>query len=153
VLFGAWGAGGLVASVTYPAMVRTAGEIRVLLGSTSLSVVLGVAVALSHSWLVAVVAIVAWSVPISIGMLNAITLRAKVTPDRLQSRVNTAGRMVGFGFGTPIGAVVGGVVTQGYGPTAAVLTAAAAQGLAAGVAWVSPLRRYRADPGAVAAAE
>ena len=56
----------------------------------------GVLLAASGHWLVAVVAMAVWGVPVSVAILNAITLRAKVTPDHLQSRVNTAGRMAGF---------------------------------------------------------
>jgi predicted MFS family arabinose efflux permease len=150
-LFGAWGLGGVVASVVYPGLARRFGEVHVMLATMPACAAVGGLVAASRTWCVAVVAIAVWGVPVSLAILNAITLRAKVTPDRLQSRVNTAGRMISFGLGTPVGALVGGVLTQRYGPTASFVAAAVAQAAAALVAWVSPLRRYRRDPAMVAA--
>jgi MFS family permease len=151
LIFAAWGVGGLVASTLFPPVARALGEIRLTLLVLPVAGALGVGTAFVRHWLVAVVAIAAWAVPSMMVVLNAITLRQKVTPDRLQSRVNTAGRMVGFGLGTPLGAVVGGLTAQAYGPRAAMLLAGALLGAAAVVAWLSPLRTYRRQPAAVAA--
>jgi MFS family permease len=148
-LYAGWGLGGILATVSFPWLVRRFGEVWILLGCLPTAAVLGVAAATARHWLVAAFAIAAWSVPLSTGILNAVTLRAKVTPDRLQSRVNTAGRMLGFGTGTPIGAVVGGLLSQGYGVRFAFFAAIAAQATATVVAWLSPLRRLRHDPAAV----
>jgi predicted MFS family arabinose efflux permease len=153
LLFGGWGIGGLAAATIYPPLARRLGEIRVALGSLPLAALTGVVLALSRHWAVAVVAIAAWGLPVTVAILNAITLRAKVTPDRLQSRVNTTGRMLGFGAGTPLGAVVGGLVTGAYGPTVALYVSAAVLLVVALVAWLSPLRGYRRDPAMVAVAD
>jgi predicted MFS family arabinose efflux permease len=153
LLFAAFGLGGLIGSVVFAPLVRVAGEIAVLLTMLPLAAVTAVGVAVSRHWIVAVVAMALWGVPVTVAVLNTVTLRAKVTPDRLQSRVNTAGRMVGFGFGTPVGAFVGGVLSQTSGPTTAMAAVAGALTVAAVVAWASPLRRYRRDPGMVAASE
>jgi hypothetical protein len=69
-----------------------------------------------------------------------ITLRQKLTPDRLQSRVNTAGRMLSFGLGWPLGALAGGVVAQALGPRGALLGSVAILLTGTIVAWLSPLR-------------
>jgi predicted MFS family arabinose efflux permease len=76
-------------------------------------------------------------------VLCAITLRQKVTPDRLQSRVNTAARMLSFGAGWPTGALLGGVVSEASGPRTAMVFASALVVAAAVGAWLSPLRRLR----------
>jgi predicted MFS family arabinose efflux permease len=146
LLYAGWGVGGVVGTLLYPRLVRRYGEVRMLLGTAATVLPLGFGVALARQWPVAAITIAVWGVPHTLAMVNAVTLRAKVTPDRLQSRVNTTGRMLSFGGGTPIGAVVGGLVTQGYGVRSAFLAMAAVQGLPAVVAWASPLRRLRGDP-------
>ena len=42
---------------------------------------------------------------------SGITVRQMLTPDHLQSRVNTAGRMIAWG-GNPVGAVLGGLLAE-----------------------------------------
>jgi predicted MFS family arabinose efflux permease len=150
-LFAAWGVGGLLASIVFPPIARAVGEIRVTLLTLPLSAALGLLVAASPTWLFATLAVAAWAVPVMTLILNAVTLRAKVTPDRLQARVNTAGRMIGFGLGTPLGAVAGGLVAQAYGARPAMSLAPVLLAVAAAIAWLSPLRLYRRDPAMVAA--
>jgi hypothetical protein len=43
--------------------------------------------------------------------INGIALRQELTPDRLQSRVNTTARMIGIG-GYPLGALIGGALAE-----------------------------------------
>jgi MFS family permease len=43
--------------------------------------------------------------------VTGITVRQMLTPDHLQSRVNTAGRMIAWG-GTPVGALLGGLFAE-----------------------------------------
>jgi predicted MFS family arabinose efflux permease len=146
LIFAAWGVGSVVASVVYSRLARALGEIRVTLAATPLAAVSGFALALASHWLLATVLLAAWAVPCVVLILNVITLRAKLTPDRLQSRVNTAGRMLSFGFGTPLGALLGGLVASAWSPRAAVAMGAGWLALAALVAWTSRLRAYRHDP-------
>lgn len=151
VLFAAWAVGGLVASAVFPWAARRLGEIQLTLVGLPVAGLIGLSVGFAGYWPVAVLAVAAWGVPTMTVILNAITLRQKVTPDRLQSRVNTAGRMLAFGLGTPIGALAGGLIAEASEPRSAVLLAAAlfvASGL---LAWLSPLRRIRREPSAVAA--
>jgi predicted MFS family arabinose efflux permease len=151
LLFAAWGVGGLGASLIYPRAARVLGEIRLTLVALPVAAGLACVMALSTHWILALVSVMLVAVPAMTVILNAITLRAKLTPDRLQSRVNTAGRMIGFGVGLPLGALAGGFVAQANGPRAAMLLAAGLLVLSAAVAWASPLRVYRHDPARVAA--
>lgn len=58
-------------------------------------------------------------------IINGIVTRQVVTPDRLQSRVNTTARLIAWG-GTPLGAGVAGILADSWGtPTALRMTAIA----------------------------
>jgi predicted MFS family arabinose efflux permease len=152
-LYASWAVGGLVASVAYPWLSRTLGPIRVLLFALPCTAFLGLMVSMSSHWLVAVVVTALWGVPLTTCILNSITVRAMVTPDRLQGRVNTVGRMLGFGLGMPVGAMLGGLLSHGYGARVALYATAAFQAAATVTAWLSPLRRGRHDPLLIAVAE
>lgn len=67
---------------------------------------------------------------------TGITVRQMLTPDHLQARVNTAGRMIAWG-GSPVGAMLGGVLAETLPVRLAfgVLTLSVAAG--AGLAWWS----------------
>ncbi len=145
LLFAAWGLGGLAASVLLPWVVRRAGEPRATLAFLPLSTLGALACALAGHWLLAAIAITAWGVAYTVVVLAGITLRQKLTPDRLQSRVNTAGRMLSFGLGWPLGALAGGVVAEALGPRGALLGSVSI--LLAGTigAWLSPLRPAARD--------
>jgi MFS family permease len=145
-VYAAWAVGGLVASTAYPWLSRTWGPIRVLLFALPCTAIAGLMVSRSSHWTVAVLAIAVWGIPVTTCILNSITTRAMVTPDRLQGRVNTVGRMLGFGLGTPIGAMLGGFLSHGYGARMALYASVVFQAAAALTAWLSPLRRDRHDP-------
>jgi predicted MFS family arabinose efflux permease len=140
VMFSTWGIGGLIASLTFPWLVRRWGEPRVTLVFLPLSALFGLLCAAATDWAVAAAMLGCWGVVYSVVVVNAITLRQRVTPDRLQSRVNTAGRMLSFGGGWPTGALAGGIVSEAYGPRAAIVASIGLIVVAAVVAWLSPLR-------------
>lgn len=71
-------------------------------------------------------------------IVNGITYRQRLIPDRLQGRVKVLARMVALA-GTPIGALVGGVLSDRSGPRGTVLSAAVLLALAVPV--VVRLRR------------
>lgn len=66
-------------------------------------------------------------------VVNGIVVRQTLTPDHLQSRVNTTARMIAMG-GTPFGAAAGGAVADGFGVTAAIVLGAGALAFAGGAA-------------------
>ncbi len=143
LLFTGWAAGGLVASARFPRVVRTLGEARVTLLFLPASALCELLCALSGDWVTAAVLLACWSVAYQLVLLTAVTTRQRVTPDRLQSRVNTAARMLSFGLGAPLGALAGGMVSHAYGLRAAMVAAAGVIVMAAVAAWLSPLRRPR----------
>jgi predicted MFS family arabinose efflux permease len=143
LLFGAWGIGGVAATVMFPRLAHRAGESSMTLIFLPLSALFGVATALAGNWVFAAALLALWSIAYSTVVLSAITLRQKVTPDQLQSRVNTAARMLSFGVGWPAGALLGGVVSEASGPRIAMVFASALVVAAAVAAWLSPLRGLR----------
>lgn len=76
----------------------------------------------------------------SLVIINGITLRQRLTPDRLQGRVNVTARMIAWG-GQPFGAALGGLVADrlSISLTYLILTIGIATG--AVFAWFSPLRK------------
>ena len=71
---------------------------------------------------------------------NGITVRQQLTPDDLQGRVNTTGRMIAWG-GTPVGAAVGGLVADAHGVATAYLLLGMPVALALIALVMSPVRR------------
>jgi predicted MFS family arabinose efflux permease len=143
VMFGVWGAGGILAAVLFPWAARRLGEGWATLVFLPLSATFGVACALASNWLAAAVLLGVWAVAYSTVVLNAITARQRVTPDALQSRVSTAARVLSFGVGWPIGALGGGVIAEAAGPRLTMITASGLVVMGAVAAWLSPLRRLR----------
>jgi hypothetical protein len=88
---------------------------------------------------------VGWSSAYMLVVINSINYRQQVTPEPLMSRVNTAGRMLSFGAGFPVGALLGGVVAANAGPVAGMLAGAAVAAMGAAYGWVSPLRTIPAE--------
>lgn len=152
VVFSSWGIGVLVTSVLMPRLVRRLGAARLTLLALPASALLCVLTTLAGTWVLGSIAMVFWGAAYMAVVINAITYRQQVTPEPLMSRVNTTGRMLSFGLGTPVGALLGGVVAQLSGqPRAGMLTGAAVLVVAVLFAWLSPLRREGARPATVAA--
>jgi MFS family permease len=141
VMFGAWSVGSLAATLVLPRLAARLGAARVALLALPCSAALAGAVALAPTWELATVLVVAWGAAYMMVVVNAITYRQQVTPDRLMSRVNTTGRMLSFGLGWPLGSVLGGVVSEVAGPRAALLAGALVLTGGAVGGWLSPLRR------------
>lgn len=141
-LFSCWGLGAIVASRLLPRLTSRWGNARVALWGLPLSLLSGLLVLLSGHWLLACALATCWGVAGAVVVINGITYRQQVCPEELQSRVNTTARMVAWGVGHPLGAVLGGAVSVWSGdPRAGV--AAGLVVLLAGVvaAWVPPVLR------------
>ena len=141
VVFGSWGVGVLLTTLLTPRVVRRFGAARVTLGALPVSLVMSVLVTLAGDWVSASFATAVWGVGYMAVVLNAITYRQQVTPEPLMSRVNTTGRMLSFGLGTPLGALLGGAVAEVTGPRGGMLAGSAVLAAGVVVAWTSPLRR------------
>lgn len=138
VLLATVAAGGFLAAATLPHLIRHVAVGRITLGALSLCLPAIVLLAASTSIVAAAGCLLIWSIGNTIVILNGISLRQQLTPDRLQARVNTTGRMVAWG-GTPIGAIGAGGIAQitdvaaGVGAMAVVIAVGVAYGCAAGM--------------------
>ncbi|MER7012228.1 MFS transporter [Saccharopolyspora sp. NPDC000359] len=141
VLFSGWGIGGLLASRLVPRLNNRYGGARLALGALPTSLLCGCAVLLSTHWIAAALSATAWGTAHSTVVINAITHRQRITPDDLQSRINTTCRMVSWGIGMPTGAALAGAVTMsGASPQVGIATGVLALLLGVVAAWSSPLR-------------
>lgn len=145
MLFGSWGVGGVLASLVLPRVARRFGEARVTLVFLPISAAVGTLAVLPRDWRLATVGQLAWGVAYMVVVVNSVTLRQQLTPEPLLSRVSTAGRMLSFGVGYPLGAVVGGVLSSHLGPRPAIILGMIPLLLGAGYAWLSPLRGLARD--------
>jgi hypothetical protein len=145
VLYGAWGIGGLIAALSLPRLVGAYGGVRVTLVALPASAVFAVLTALAWSWVSGAILLICWGIAYMLVVTNAITYRQQVTPEPLMSRVNTAGRMLSFGVGFPLGGLAGGAVAEAGGPVAGMLAGAIIGAAGAVYAWLSPLRQSGSD--------
>jgi MFS family permease len=142
LLFTAGAVGALLASLALQRSVHRFGVGPVSIASFTLAV-LGVGgLLVSAGFVAAVVALVVWEFASTLAIVNAITVRQQLTPDELQSRVNTTGRMIAWG-GSPLGALVAGGIAEVTDARTAVAACAVLLVLATAVAWASPLRSLR----------
>jgi MFS family permease len=141
LVFSAWGIGGIVAAWLTPRMLRRFTAARLTLGWIPVSAASGVLVALSTSWVTAVVFMVGWGVAYQLVIINSLNYRQQVTPEHLLSRVNTAGRMLSWGLGWTVGALCAGALADQVGVRPAMLTVVGVGLAAAAYAWLSPLRQ------------
>jgi MFS family permease len=99
--------------------------------------------ALAFPMLVAARFGVAFGMPVF--MINQISLRQSITPDRLLGRLTGTMKFVAIGV-APIGALAGGALGSGMGVHAAIGLAAAGTLAAVALLASSPVRHLRADP-------
>jgi MFS family permease len=117
------GVGSLLGSWLAAPVERRLGRVRTLVLSVVVNtaglvvpVVTALAVPVGASWLVTGAAIVLWNVV-------TVSLRQRITPDRLLGRMNASYRLVGWGT-MPLGAALGGILAEVLGLRGAFLVAA-----------------------------
>ena len=134
--------GALLAAWLLPRLGRRvgAGPTSVLGYAGYLVALLGLVVA--PSFVAALLLWAAWDLARTVANVNGITVRQQLTPDELQGRVNTTGRMIAWG-GMPFGALLGGIVAETAGVPAAYLVLALPVAVALAVLLTSPVRRLR----------
>jgi MFS family permease len=117
------GVGSLLGSWLAAPVERRLGRVRTLVLSVVVNaaglvvpVVTALAIPVGASWLVTGAAIVLWNV-------ITVSLRQRITPDRLLGRMNATYRLVGWGT-MPLGAAAGGVLAEVLGLRGAFLAAA-----------------------------
>ncbi|HZA84229.1 MAG TPA: MFS transporter, partial [Actinomycetes bacterium] len=123
ILTATLGVGSLLGSWLAPATERRLGRVRTLVLSVVLNaaalvapVVTALPIPIGASWLAGGAAIVLWNVV-------TVSLRQRITPDRLLGRMNASYRLVGWGT-MPIGAALGGALAEALGLRGAFLAAA-----------------------------
>ncbi len=150
VLYAAGGAGAFAASAALPMLARRFPVPAITLAGTAARVVLLAGFALTRQVAAALILYAALAGCSQPTILNGITYRQQVIPDRLQGRVNVVARMTAVG-GQPLGSVLGGALASVFDVRAALLitglsTAAALAGAAAGPLRPGTWARYRLDP-------
>jgi len=111
LLYSAGAAGSAAAALALPRVRRRVRAGRVALIFLALDAAALAGVALAPGFPAALAALACWLFCYSMVTINGITLRQELTPDRLQGRVNTTARMLGWG-GYPFGALIGGVLAD-----------------------------------------
>jgi MFS family permease len=111
LLYSAGELGGLVSTAAVPMLIRRLAIGRLAAGflAADAATLAFLAVAPSYGW--AVLAFFCYELAYAMVITTGITVRQMLTPDHLQSRVNTAGRMIAGG-GIPLGAVLGGLLAE-----------------------------------------
>src|SRR5579872_4443472 len=140
LLFTAGALGSLVASLLLPLLAKRYPAGRVVLAGISLNLLFLIGLALAPGFGVALALMLVWEMSYTVVTISSISLRQRVTPDALQSRVNASARMVAWG-GAPIGAAIGGAVAGLLPIRAAYLVMALGVAASATIGWLSPVRR------------
>lgn len=147
LFFGGWGAGALAGALLMPHVTARIGGPRTVVAFVPVSAVAGLGVAVMPTWWAAVVALTCWGTAFMLVAINAVTVRQQVTPEPMMSRVMTTGRMLTFGAGYPLGALVAGILAEGFGAVPAMLACMMALVASAGYVLRSPLRTAPRTPG------
>jgi predicted MFS family arabinose efflux permease len=111
LLYSAGELGGLLAAAAVPVLIKRLpiGPAAAAFLAVNAAALVFLAVAPSYGW--ALLALFLDEFTYLIVLTTGITLRQMLTPDHLQARVNTAGRMLA-GAGLPIGAALGGFLAE-----------------------------------------
>jgi MFS family permease len=111
LLYSAGELGGLVAAAAVPTLIKrlAIGPLATASLAVAAAALACLAVAPSFGW--ALLAVFVAELGYLMVLTTGITVRQMLTPDHLQARVNTAGRMIAGG-GLPVGAALGGLLAE-----------------------------------------
>jgi MFS family permease len=142
LLYATAAVGSLGAALLLPWLGRRAGQGTVSIVAYAVFAVAVLGLAVTPLFGAALLLWAVWELARTTGNLNGITVRQQLTPDELQGRVNTTGRMISWG-GTPFGALVGGTIAELAGVQAAYLALSVPAIIGFGVLVASPVRGLR----------
>lgn len=108
-LFAAGAVGTFLASLALPRLQRLVGVGLLTTSGYALALVSVLTLSLTSTLLVALPLLLVLNLAMTALIVNGIVVRQVVTPEHLQSRVNTTARLIAWG-GSPLGAALGGVV-------------------------------------------
>jgi MFS family permease len=149
-VFAAFSLGGLLGTASRRFVAPYSPARISLVAMTAMSILL-VLLPWSHDWRVTVAVVFLFGVADIVAVMNVINFRQEETPEEMQGRVNTTGRMLSWGLGSPVGALLGGVVAGQTTSATAVVVGAVVLALATAAAWSSSLGRVPARRTAAAA--
>jgi MFS family permease len=111
LLYSAGELGGLISVVAVPALVkrRAIGRIMAVFMAANAAAVALLAIAPSYGW--ALLLFSAYELVYLMVASIGVTVRQMLSPDHMQARINTAGRLIA-GSGQPIGALLGGLLAE-----------------------------------------
>ncbi len=111
LLYSAGELGGLISLVAVPVLVKrqAIGRVMAAFLAANVAAVALLAVAPSYGW--ALVLYCAYELVYLMVTSTGITVRQMLSPDHLQARVNTAGRLIAYG-GQPVGALLAGLLAE-----------------------------------------
>jgi MFS family permease len=149
-MYAAGSAGGLLGSVFADRLVKRLGLGRVIVGAQVFVTLAMLAIPLSGSRPGISIAVIAlaeavWGFSVVVYVVNTVSLRQGITPDRLQGRAAASLRFVTWGV-APLGFLLGGALGEWIGLRAALLIAVF--GPALSVIWLllSPVPKLRSLP-------
>src|ERR1700733_2051728 len=111
LLYSAGEFGGLISLIVVPALVklRAIGRLMAAFLAANVAAVALLAIAPSYAW--ALVLYCAYELVYLMVTSTGVTVRQMLSPDHMQSRINTAGRLIAFG-GQPVGALLAGLLAE-----------------------------------------
>jgi predicted MFS family arabinose efflux permease len=146
LLYSATAVGSLLGALLLSRLTARFGHGPVSIGAYLLELAIVVALAAAGGgwagFALAVAAWIAWDFAHTAAIVNGITVRQLLTPDALQGRVNTTGRMIAWG-GAPVGALAAGGLADLVGVQQAFLLLALPVAAGAAVLLASPVRTLR----------
>jgi MFS family permease len=103
--------GGLISVAAIPKLIRhlPVGRLAAAFLAANVAGIALLAVAPSYGW--AIVIFCCYELVYVMVTSTGITVRQLLTPDDLQARVNTAGRLIAYG-GQPVGSIIGGLLAE-----------------------------------------
>ena len=111
LLYSAGEVGSLIGAVMVPKLIKhlpVGPLMTVFLAANAVGLVL-LSAAPSYAW--GLLLFCGYELAYVVVLMTGITVRQMLTPDHLQSRVNTAGRLIAYA-GQPLGAILGGVLAE-----------------------------------------
>ena len=155
-LFAVFSFGGLFGTLSHR-YVKKYSPARISLVATSVEAVVLLLIPWPTNWILTCVLTFIFGFANILAVVNVINFRQEETPEELQSRINTSGRMLSWGGGGPIGALAGGIVAHQTSPALGVFFGACVLAISTAFAWNSSLRlipalRSQAAAGTVGAA-
>jgi hypothetical protein len=139
LLFAAGAAGSLVAGLLLPQLTKHFPIGWITLASYFLNLIFLLGLVFARNFLMGLLFHFLWELVFMLAIINGISLRQIVTPDALQSRVNTTARLIAWG-GQPFGAAIGGLMAEVWDIRTAWLMMSFGVAISLVIGWFSPLR-------------